>query len=76
MRIVLEKEAEPKVSRIVISEPGEFRLDKSTMCGELEKTEVSICTNVVLWLTIIGVAILLDWRDKNGEIPHQSIRHL
>jgi hypothetical protein len=45
---------------MVMSEPGEFRFDKSTMYGELDNTEVSICTNDVLWFTVIGVAILID----------------
>jgi hypothetical protein len=66
MRIVFENEAPPNVSRMVISEPGEFRLDKSTTCGALENTEVSICTNVVLWLTIIGVAILMVANTYRG----------
>ena len=47
------------MSRIVINEPGEFRLDRRTTCGELDRTEVSICTNVVLWFTVIGAAILI-----------------
>ena len=47
------------MSRIVINEPGEFKLDRRTTCGELDRTEVSICTNVVLWFTVIGAAILM-----------------